>query len=155
MGNRAPGVIRSDSDKCQILFIKGRSCIIFITWGFSFWASRYLLCGFEKDYCGPVFAWPHNQKSVWLSRYSLKFQQMVLRVVSITAFIIGIMSLILFIEYMLFFFPFVIFPLGIMYMARSPQTLPHGRTSIKDVGITAGNMLFAFVIMLVIMQQVG
>ena len=85
-----------------------------------------------------------------ITNYSLNTQKWILRIVAIVSLIMGVLALILFPDLVLYFFPFVLFPVGILYIARSDDSLPHGRTSIKDTGIIAGNMIFAFVIILIL-----
>lgn len=89
-----------------------------------------------------------------ITRYSLKTQQIILWTVSICALGLGAIALLLLTEYTIYFLPFLVFPLGIMYLGRSQEAIRdhQGKTSLKDTGIIAGNMFFIFVIILILTQ---
>ncbi len=87
-----------------------------------------------------------------ITRLSTKYQQVILGSVSIISIILATIALILFINLVIYFFPFVLFPIGVLYIARSPKNLPYGRTTVKDVGIVAGNLFLAFILILILTQ---
>ncbi|MHA1146770.1 MAG: hypothetical protein ACTSR8_00830 [Promethearchaeota archaeon] len=86
-----------------------------------------------------------------ITKYPLKTQQIILWSVSITAFALGGISLLFLPEFSIYFLPFLLFPLGILYLGRSQEAIEahQGKTSLKDVGIIAGNMFFIFVLILI------
>jgi len=49
----------------------------------------------------------------------------------------------------LVFLPIVFFPLGIMYIYRKPRTDLLGKSSLKDTGIILGNLMLAYLIILI------
>lgn len=87
-----------------------------------------------------------------LSKYSLKTQQILLFGVSISGVILGGICLLLFPNLTIYFIPFLAFPLGILYLGRSQEAIKshQGKTSLKDVGIIAGNMFFIFILILIL-----
>lgn len=82
-----------------------------------------------------------------ITRFSLKTIQMIVWVSAIISMIIGTISLI--ITQLFLFFPFVFFPIGLMYIYRKPRDL-RGITTLKDIGIIMGNLVFGFVVILLI-----
>ena len=50
----------------------------------------------------------------------------------------------------LVFIPIVFFPFGIMYIFRKPGNNLRGRTSLKDTGILLGNLMLAYVFILIL-----
>ncbi|MHA1291970.1 MAG: UbiA family prenyltransferase [Promethearchaeota archaeon] len=91
-----------------------------------------------------------------ITNYSLKSQQIIVWITSICALILGLISLVLFFKYAVYFTPFVLFPLETMYMARSQEKVKskQGKTSLKDTGIICGNLFFVFMIILVIVHPI-
>ena len=87
-----------------------------------------------------------------ITHYSLKIQQLILWGVALTALILGAIALFIFTSYTIYFLPFLLFPLGIIYLGRSQNAIKshQGKTSLKDVGIIAGNMFFAFFLILIL-----
>ena len=87
-----------------------------------------------------------------ITNYSLKTQQIILWSVSVSAMLMGAISLVLLPNYMISFVPFLLFPLGIMYLGRSQEAIKsrQGNYGLKDVGIIAGNLFFAFMVILVL-----
>ncbi|TFF86839.1 MAG: hypothetical protein EU517_00030 [Promethearchaeota archaeon] len=83
-----------------------------------------------------------------LSKLSPKKAQIVIIIGSIVSLVIGVSSII--ITQDLLFFPIVIFPIGIMYIFRKPRTNLLGRKSLKDTGIILGNLIFIYIIILLI-----
>ncbi|MBD3197080.1 MAG: hypothetical protein GF317_18645 [Candidatus Lokiarchaeota archaeon] len=77
-------------------------------------------------------------------------QQIILWGSSILGIGLSIVSVFMFPEYFIFFFPFMIFPFAVIYMSRSRNRLPHGATTIKDIGIIVGNLSMVFLIVLII-----
>ncbi|MFO8018158.1 MAG: hypothetical protein R6U96_05945 [Promethearchaeia archaeon] len=82
-----------------------------------------------------------------ISRYSEKTCQEIVWISALISLIIGIIALVMTQYY--FFLPFIAFPVGIMFLFRRPRNLL-GRTSLKDVGIIMGNMITAYLIILMI-----
>ncbi|NVM19053.1 MAG: hypothetical protein HWN80_15165 [Candidatus Lokiarchaeota archaeon] len=83
-----------------------------------------------------------------LAKLKPKTSQIVIWVASIISLVIAIISFI--ITNYLIFLPIVFFPLGIMYIYRKPRTDLLGRTSLKDTGIILGNLMLAYMIILII-----
>ena len=50
----------------------------------------------------------------------------------------------------LIFLPITFFPLGIMYIYRKPRTNLLGRRSLKDIGIILGNLMLAYLLILIL-----
>ncbi len=83
-----------------------------------------------------------------ITRLSPRKQQTILWIISFIAILFSILSIILFIEHLVLFAPFLLIPMGVIYMARSKDNLPHGATTIKNIGIIVGNLLLAFIVIL-------
>ncbi|TFF84454.1 MAG: hypothetical protein EU552_00045 [Promethearchaeota archaeon] len=83
-----------------------------------------------------------------LSKITPKKAQIVIWIACSVSLVIGISSIIL--TQNLLFFPIIIFPIGILYIFRKPRNNLLGRTSLKDTGIILGNLIFAYVIILII-----
>ena len=83
-----------------------------------------------------------------LARLSPKRSQLIIWIASIISIIISIISFI--ITQLIIFFPIVLFPLGIMYIFRMPRSDLLGNTSLKDIGIILGNLMFVYIIILAI-----
>jgi len=83
-----------------------------------------------------------------ITRLSLRKQQIILWIISFVAIIFSIISILLFIEHLVLFSPFLLIPIGVIYMARSKDNLPHGAKTIKNIGIIVGNLLLAFIVIL-------
>jgi len=83
-----------------------------------------------------------------LSKLTPKKAQIVIWIACLVSLIIGISSIV--ITQNLLFFPIIIFPIGILYIFRKPRSNLLGRTSLKDIGIMLGNLIFAYVIILII-----
>lgn len=82
-----------------------------------------------------------------ISRFSEKTCQKIVWGSAIISLIIGLIALLITQYY--FFLPFVAFPFGIMFLFRRPRNLL-GQTSLKDIGIILGNMITAYLIILMI-----
>jgi hypothetical protein len=67
---------------------------------------------------------------------------------SLIALTVSITSLI--ITNYLIFLPIVIFPIGVLYIFRKPRRDLLGKTSLKDTGIILGNLIFAYIIILIV-----
>ena len=83
-----------------------------------------------------------------LAQLSPKTSQLVIWVASIISLVITIISFIF--TRFLIFLPIVLFPLGIMYIFRKPRSNMLGKTSLKDTGIILGNLMFAYIIILIL-----
>jgi len=83
-----------------------------------------------------------------LAKLKPKSSQLVIWIASIISLIIAIISSI--VTQNLFFLPIVFFPLGIMYIFRKPRNDLLGQASLKDTGILLGNLMFVYIIILVI-----
>jgi len=83
-----------------------------------------------------------------LSKLTPKKSQIVIWIASIVSLIIGILSIII-TQYVLFL-PIIIFPIGILYIFRKPRSDLLGRYSLKDTGIILGNLIFVYIIILII-----
>ncbi len=82
-----------------------------------------------------------------IARFSLKTIQKIVWVSAIISLVMMVISV--FIMQLFIFFPFIMFPMGLMYIYRKPRNL-RGATSLKDVGIIMGNLVFVFVVILII-----
>ena len=82
-----------------------------------------------------------------ITRFSLKTIQRIVWISAIISMIIGTIALI--ITQLFMFMPFVLFPIGLMYIYRKPRDL-RGISSLKDIGIIMGNLVFGFVVILII-----
>jgi 4-hydroxybenzoate polyprenyltransferase len=85
-----------------------------------------------------------------ITRFSLKTQQKIIWISSVVTLIVAICTLILY--PVIYFFPFIFFPIGTMYTFRHPTSSTKG---VKDVGILMGNFLLVYFITLIIMQMNG
>ncbi len=83
-----------------------------------------------------------------LARLTPKKSQLVILIACVTSLSIAIISFI--ITQYLIFLPIVFFPLGIMYVFRTPRTNLLGRTSLKDIGIILGNLMLIYLLILII-----
>lgn len=85
-----------------------------------------------------------------ITRFSLKTQQSIIWISSIITLIVAVCT---FIVYpVIYFIPFILFPIGTMYTFRHPTKSTRG---VKDVGILMGNFLLIYFITLIIMQMNG
>jgi len=85
-----------------------------------------------------------------LAKLKPKTAQKIIWIAAIISMVIGIISLAL--TGFIFFFPFVIFPFGIMYIFRRPREDILGWSSLKDVGIILGNLLFVYIVIMIVAQ---
>ena len=83
-----------------------------------------------------------------LAKLKPKTSQLVIWIVCIISLGIAVISFIITKE--LIFLPILFFPLGIMYIFRKPRTDLFGRRQLKDIGIILGNLMFVYMIILVI-----
>jgi 4-hydroxybenzoate polyprenyltransferase len=83
-----------------------------------------------------------------LARLSPKKSQLVILIACIISLSIAIISFIITLN--LIFLPIVFFPLGIMYVFRTPRRNLKGRTSLKDIGIILGNLMLIYLLILII-----
>ena len=83
-----------------------------------------------------------------LSKLKPKTSQLVIWVACIISLIIAFVSFI--ITKYIVFIPIVFFPIGITYIFRTPRNNLLGRTSLKDTGILLGNLMLAYIIVLII-----
>ena len=83
-----------------------------------------------------------------LSKLKPRTSQVVIWTASIISLIIAVISFI--ITNRLIFLPILFFPFGILYIFRKPRTSLLGRTSLKDIGIILGNLMLAYMIILII-----
>ncbi len=83
-----------------------------------------------------------------LAKLKPKTSQLVIWIACIISLLIAILSFIITKRWI--FIPIVFFPLGIMYIYRIPRTSLLGRTSLKDIGIILGNLMLAYMIILII-----
>ena len=83
-----------------------------------------------------------------LAKLKPKSSQIVIWVACIISLLISVISFII-TKYWIFI-PIVFFPFGIMYIYRKPRTNLLGRTSLKDTGIILGNLMLAYIIILIL-----
>ncbi len=83
-----------------------------------------------------------------LAKLNPKTAQIVIWISAVLSLIIGIISLLL--TQQLWFLPFIIFPLGIIYIFRTPRNDILGWTSLKDIGIMLGNFLLVYFIVIIL-----
>ena len=83
-----------------------------------------------------------------LSKLKPKTSQLVIWVACLISLVIAIVSFI--ITKYIVFIPILFFPFGIMYIFRTPRSNLLGRTSLKDIGILLGNLMLAYIIILII-----
>lgn len=83
-----------------------------------------------------------------LARLKPKTSQIVIWIACIISLSIAIVSFI--VTRYLIFLPILFFPLGILYVFRTPRTNLLGRTSLKDIGIILGNLMLAYLLILII-----
>ena len=83
-----------------------------------------------------------------LSRLKPRSSQIVIWIASLISLSIAIVSFI--ITKYLIFLPILLFPLGIMYIFRKPRNNLLGRISLKDTGIILGNLMLAYIFILII-----
>ncbi len=85
-----------------------------------------------------------------LKKLSLRRCQIIIQISALITLILGIGAVILTNIY--YFFPFIFFPLGIMYTFRRPTTSTKG---VKDVGLLSGNFLLIYFLCLIALQMTG
>ena len=96
-----------------------------------------------------------------ITKYPLKKQRKIVWLTSIFSLGLVFTTLVLFLgevwDYALYFAPLGLFPLGTMWMARSEESIQRkiGRTSLKDTGIIAGNLVFAAILIIIFVRQFG
>ncbi|UCC21180.1 MAG: hypothetical protein JSV62_07865 [Promethearchaeota archaeon] len=83
-----------------------------------------------------------------LAKLKPRTSQIVIWIACIISLIITIISFI--ITKYLIFLPILFFPLGILYIYRTPRTDLLGRTSLKDIGIILGNLMLTYLVILII-----
>lgn len=83
-----------------------------------------------------------------LTKLKPKTSQLVIWIACIISLGIAVISFIITKDLM--FLPILFFPLGIMYIFRKPRTDLFGRRQLKDIGIILGNLMFVYMIVLVI-----
>ncbi len=83
-----------------------------------------------------------------LAKLKPKSSQIVIWTACIVSLLIAIFSFII-TKYWIFL-PIIFFPLGILYIFRKPRNNLLGRTSLKDTGIILGNLMLAYVIVLIL-----
>lgn len=83
-----------------------------------------------------------------LAQLKPKSAQKVIWISAIISLLIGIVSLILTLD--MWFLPFIIFPIGVIYIFRSPREDILGWTSLKDVGIILGNLVLVYFIIIIV-----
>ena len=83
-----------------------------------------------------------------LAKLTPKKAQIVIWISSIISLILG--SVMLIMTQLILFFPILVFPIGILYIFRKPREDLLGRTSLKDIGIILGNMIFVYLILIII-----
>jgi hypothetical protein len=83
-----------------------------------------------------------------LSKLKPKASQLVIWIACLISVCITVISFI--VTKYLIFLPILFFPLGIMYIYRTPRTDLLGRSSLKDIGIILGNLMLAYMIILII-----
>ncbi|MFW9784615.1 MAG: hypothetical protein ACFFFB_20205 [Candidatus Heimdallarchaeota archaeon] len=83
-----------------------------------------------------------------LSKLKARSSQIVIWISCIISITIAIISLI--IVRSLVFLPIIFFPIGIMYIFRTPRSNLLGRSSLKDIGIILGNLMFAYILILIL-----
>ena len=94
-----------------------------------------------------------------IAQFSLKRQRKIVWITSIFSLGLVFTTLVLFFgdiwNYALYFAPLGLFPLGTMWMARSEESIKRkiGRTSLKDTGIIAGNLVFVAILIIIFIQQ--
>ncbi|MFX0024489.1 MAG: UbiA family prenyltransferase [Candidatus Hermodarchaeota archaeon] len=83
-----------------------------------------------------------------LAKLNPKKSRLVILVACIISLAISIISFIITLYFI--FLPIIFFPLGIMYVYRTPRTDLLGRTSLKDIGIILGNLMLIYLLILII-----
>jgi hypothetical protein len=83
-----------------------------------------------------------------LSKLKPRTSQLVIWIASIISLIIAIVSFI--ITQYLVFLPILFFPIGILYVFRTPRNNLLGRSSLKDTGIVLGNLMLVYIIILIL-----
>lgn len=83
-----------------------------------------------------------------LSKLSPKVSQLVIWIASCISIVIIVLSLL--VTQNIIFLPIIFFPFGILYIFRKPRIDLLGRTTLKDVGIILGNLILAYIIVLLI-----
>jgi hypothetical protein len=83
-----------------------------------------------------------------LSKLKPRTSQLVICSASIVSLIITIVSF--FITQSLVFLPILFFPIGILYIFRKSRNDLLGRSSLKDTGIILGNLMLAYIIILIV-----
>ncbi|MHA2280320.1 MAG: UbiA family prenyltransferase [Promethearchaeota archaeon] len=83
-----------------------------------------------------------------LSKLKPRASQLVIWISSFTSLIIAIVTFI--ITPYQEFLPILFFPIGILYVFRTPRSNLLGRSSLKDIGIILGNLMFFYIVILII-----
>ncbi len=83
-----------------------------------------------------------------LSKLKPRTSQLVIWIASIISLIIAIVSFI--ITLYLVFIPILFFPIGILYVFRTPRNNLLGRSSLKDTGIILGNLMLVYIVILIV-----
>ena len=83
-----------------------------------------------------------------LSKLKPRTSQLIICSASIVSLIITIVSF--FITQSLVFLPILFFPIGILYIFRKSRNDLLGRSSLKDTGIILGNLMLAYIIILIV-----
>ncbi|MFW9785110.1 MAG: UbiA family prenyltransferase [Candidatus Heimdallarchaeota archaeon] len=83
-----------------------------------------------------------------LSRLKPRSSQIVMWIASLVTLGISLTSII--ITQYLFVLPVLIFPFGVLYIFRKPRKDLLGRTSLKDTGIILGNLIFIYILILIL-----
>ncbi|MHA2007317.1 MAG: UbiA family prenyltransferase [Promethearchaeota archaeon] len=107
--------------------------------------SLILIMIISLAYCGQMVHELIDGDS--LSKLKPRTAQLVIWIASIITLIVSIISFVITLK--LEFLPIVLFPLGIMYIFRTPRTNLARKTSLKDTGIILGNFMLAYVIVLI------
>jgi len=89
-----------------------------------------------------------------ITRFSLKTQQKIIIISACITISIAIIMYSLFFQYqvVVYFVPFILFPIGTIYTFRRPTSSTRG---VKDVGILMGNFLLIYFVTLIIMKMNG
>ncbi|MFX0074039.1 MAG: hypothetical protein ACFE96_01245 [Candidatus Hermodarchaeota archaeon] len=83
-----------------------------------------------------------------LSKLSVKSSRLVIWIASCISIIVIVLALLFTQQFI--FLPIIFFPFGILYIFRKPRKDLLGRTTLKDVGIILGNLILAYIIILII-----
>ena len=83
-----------------------------------------------------------------LAKLEPRKSQMVIWIACIISLLISVISFLITNKWI--FLPILFFPFGIMYIYRKPRTDLLGRTTLKDTGIILGNLMLAYLIILIL-----